>query len=238
VHDHTQGPAASVSAGGAAIARVFAGLHDPTKSPTAWCQTERSQVNFLARVLPRLKALRISNGYAVLQADPDASKEGQLEQRGDADPLLDLCKVGYHRACQVTSGYCCLKTGLAEAVPEGQSVDQVFAAAINLAQGLSGRMNRRHPQAETAARLALHAAYTGAYLAARVHGRETLVLTLVGGGVFGNSGEWICDAIAAAHLRYARRPLKRVVLVSHAPMDGLVEALRERKVNVNVELAS
>merc|ERR1712005_87817 len=98
-------------------------------------------------------------------------------------------------------------------------------------------MNRKHPQAESISRLALRSAYIGAYLAARLNGRSSLVLTLVGGGVFGNNYEWICDAIAEAHKLYGAHPLKRVALLSYVPLEGLAEALGERGVTVETNLS-
>lgn len=237
VNDHTQGPAASMSAGGAAIVRALAGMHGPALPPTEWRQTKTKQVNFLSRVLPKLEVARSINGYLVL--DPLGTSTYGAASPGSpsaVDELLPLYEVGYHRACEVTSGHRCLHTGVAEAARKGQTIDQVFAAAVNLAQGYDGRMNRKCPQAEAITRLTLRAAYEGAYLAARLNGRKTLVLTLVGGGVFGNSYEWICDAIAEAHKLYGRQPLIRVVLVCNTPLEGFEEALRERAVEVEVRL--
>jgi len=42
--DPTQGPAASISAGAAALTRVHAAFHDPSKPQREWAQTQRKQV--------------------------------------------------------------------------------------------------------------------------------------------------------------------------------------------------
>jgi len=234
VNDRTQGPAASISAGGAAISRVLTGLHSSTEPPTEWRQTNANQVNFLNRVLTKLDIAKLVNGYIVL--DPGSVPTSGLSSVVEnMDEMLALYKVGYHRACQVTSGHRCLRTGVAEAAPQGQTVDQVFAAAVNLAQGYDGRINSKCVQAEAITRLTLRAAYIGAYLAARLNGRKLLVLTLVGGGVFGNNYEWICDAIAEAHKVYGLYPLRRVVLLCNIPLEGFDEAMRERDIEVEVQ---
>jgi len=233
IHDLTQGPAASISAGGAAIARVLTGLYSSSEPPTVWRQTNARQVNLLSRVLPKFDVAKLVKGYLVL--DPTSTSTNTFPSVDTAE-LLPLYKVGYHRACQVTSGHRCLRTGVTEPVREGQTIDQVFAAAVNLAQGYDGRMNRKCMHAESITRLTLRAAYIGAYLGARLNGRNLLVLTLVGGGVFGNSYEWICDAIAEAHRLYGKHPLKRIVLLCNIPLEGFDDALRERQVEVEVQM--
>lgn len=230
VNDLTQGPAASISAGAAAIARTLAPFHEPSVCPLQWRQTATRQVELLGRVQARMPCT-VENGYAVLGAEM-----GSVSPTLADEHELGLCKVAYHRCCEVTSGHRDVRTHQTEPAPKGQRVDQVFAAAVNLAQGLEGRLNKRHKCAERAARLALRAAYQGAYLAARANGRNALVLTLVGGGVFGNDYEWICDELAEAHLLWGKAPLERVALLSYLPIGGLEEALRERGVMLNVQL--
>eukprot|EP00302_Diacronema_sp_CCMP2436_P005588 CAMPEP_0179883152 /NCGR_PEP_ID=MMETSP0982-20121206/28537_1 /TAXON_ID=483367 /ORGANISM="non described non described, Strain CCMP 2436" /LENGTH=114 /DNA_ID=CAMNT_0021777531 /DNA_START=660 /DNA_END=1004 /DNA_ORIENTATION=+ len=62
-------------------------------------------------------------------------------------------------------------------------------------------------------RFLLHAAFHAVYAAAAVRGSKILVLTCVGGGVFGNPLELVAEAIAEAHAAWAgRTQLARVVL--------------------------
>ena len=56
-----------------------------------------------------------------------------------------------------------------------------------------------HPQTESRLQLCQDAANIGTYLAAAAEGRKHVVLSLVGGGVFGNPLGRILRAIARAH---------------------------------------
>ena len=74
---------------------------------------------------------------------------------------------------------------------------------------------------EPLARLVLEAAYEATlHVAAQSAGtagrRQRVLLTAVGGGVFGNRVEWIADAINKALARFARWPLD-VVVVEYKP---------------------
>jgi hypothetical protein len=51
--DRTQGPAASVSAGAAAITRVHAAFYDPARPPAEWGQTVTRQIQLLESVTPQ-----------------------------------------------------------------------------------------------------------------------------------------------------------------------------------------
>ena len=78
----------------------------------------------------------------------------------------------------------------------------MLSASINLRDPLGGSA---HPQSELLVKACLRAAYRGAYLSAIVRGRRLLLLTLVGGGVFGTPERFIFEAIADAHKEWAPR---------------------------------
>ena len=94
-------------------------------------------------------------------------------------------------------------------------------------------------QLEQLVKAALRAAYQGAYLAAIARGQKLLVLTLIGGGVFGNRREDILDAIAEAHAAWA--PLSKLDEVrlclyqrgtaegTRAKLERLLEVARARR---------
>jgi len=72
-------------------------------------------------------------------------------------------------------------------------VTQVYGAALPVGYG-------NPPKAlwEPLARLVLEASYEATVLAARERGIDTVYLTLLGGGVFGNRDAWIQDSILRA----------------------------------------
>jgi len=103
-----------------------------------------------------------------------------------------------------------------------QYVDQVMCAAVNIYQGRTGSDNSRTPFVESKCRFVLDLAYQGTYLGAILHNRTQIVLTMVGGGIFGNKKEWIFDSIIKAHQKWGiegRSSLKRVTLILFNPRD-------------------
>jgi len=128
--------------------------------------------------------------------------------------LLKRVKIGYHRDVQVTTGHRSL--GFERVIDPEQIIDQVFSAAVNIAQGASGRKNTKHPNYKEKCQFILEAAYTGTYLAAIKNKRKCIFLTLIGGGAFGNTKSWIFKAILLAHKKWSRDKsscLEKVTLV-------------------------
>jgi hypothetical protein len=62
-----------------------------------------------------------------------------------------------------------------------QVVDQVFCAALNIGQGMSGMANKRVSQSQEKCQFILDSDYEATYLSAIKHKRKHLVLTLIGG---------------------------------------------------------
>jgi hypothetical protein len=128
---------------------------------------------------------------------------------------------------------------------EAPRVDQVFVAAMDMsAQGV--RLLDRAVAQERMTFL-LHAAYGGTYAAACLRRSRTVILTLVGGGVFRNPWAAIGCAIGDAHVAWTGRcpHLQRVVLPLYPAMDApgvrrdleaFVAAVRARGVPVNIEI--
>src|SRR5450759_5464986 len=79
-------------------------------------------------------------------------------------------------------------------------IAQVFTST--LAAGGYGQEGAIAGQAEALCRQLLRAAYVGTLLAAVDLGKERVVLTMIGGGVFGNPHELIVDSIVWACLLY------------------------------------
>jgi len=225
IYDMTQGPAASISAGAAAITRVHAAFFDPSKPASQWEQTSHKQVNFLQNLKEHFP---VQNGYVCLTgSEPPFPSRGGREW----DDLLLKVAVGYHHNVQVTTGH---RSGsILQVVNDpDQLIDQVFCAAMNVGQGTSGARNARQLNSVDKCKFILQADYEGTYLGAIKHRRSHLYLTLLGGGVFGNERDWIYEAIIEAHYKWAAHPastLKKVSLVLFSDRDFDESLLRGLK---------
>ena len=187
VTDHTQGPACAVAAGAATIYRnYFAPVGDESG------QTRDRQIDALAHAGDALSAKlsrpaselwTMRNGYALctrngLRAITDLLERGTDQDRDD---LRSRLAIGLHRDVQVTD------------VREPHHVSQAFCSALPVAYG-----DGRPAEWEAFARLVLDAAYEATLLAAVGEESNVVLLTRLGGGVFGNADAWIDDAIARA----------------------------------------
>jgi hypothetical protein len=220
-HDHTQGPACAMAAGAATIFRnYFVPVGDQIG------QTAQRQLDGLAEVGATLSAAlgrpvgdlwESRNGYALCTRKGLDLIAGHLHAIGPegADALGGKLRIGIHSDVEVTDG----------AAMPGPLVSQAFCSALPVAYG-------RAPQQHWAAfaQLVLDAAYEATLLQAVLNARrgasDIVLLTLLGGGVFGNSPEWIHAAIRRAVQRVSGFSLD-VRLVSYGqPSMGLRELLR------------
>ena len=238
VDDNTQGPAASVSAGPAAISRVLLPFYKEGDSVPAaeWRQTREQQVEMLGDVK---EYYSVVNGYVVQQ--------GSERVPEDPEAVVSRVRVCVQVGAQVTFGCTnqweqTLETVPAPATPANtQRVSQVFCAAMNLRQGASGYVNAALPESPRLAALLLEAAYRGTYLAALRHGCPKLFLTLIGGGAFGNNIDTILETIGRVHLEVACKEknatLKEVHVVLFNEPSGMIrllQGLREKGVEVEI----
>eukprot|EP00727_Mastigamoeba_balamuthi_P004635 m51a1_g1417 hypothetical protein (417) ;mRNA; r:48993-50586 len=228
------GPAASVSAGPAAIARVHAAFFDAEGKtlPGAHIQTAEHQVEMLAGLR---EYFSVRNGYVA-----QTGAEKALPARGTPEyrEVLGRARVCVHSGVDVVFGE--ISGGSFPVLQRPHTIDQVFCAAMNSGQGASGFRNARLPDRCERERFLLDAAYEGAYLAAVANRRRALFLTLVGGGVFGNPRQAIIDAIIDAHERCVVRGkpkgLAEVVvnMWDSPPGDAAIARLHELGVPVRV----
>jgi hypothetical protein len=215
-HDRTQGPACAMAAGAATIYRnYFVPVGDQIG------QTADRQLDGLAdlgaelsRVLecPVSDLWRMQNGYAMASREGLDQITGYLQSLGEPTrgELAGLLRFGWHRDVEVTDG----------PTSPGQRVDQMFCSALPVAYG---RVAAQHWQAF--AQLVLDAAYEATLLAAALNhrrgGSNTVLLTQLGGGAFGNATQWISTAIERALDKASVHGLD-VRLVSYgAPSDEL-----------------
>jgi len=217
--DKTQGPAASMGAPAACITRVHAPFYDAKKPCHLWRQTAEKQVNFLSDLS---KQFPMRNGYVMFDGE-----ETQLPAGKGRIDALGRVKIGYHQDIQVA--FAGVDGGdIRKFVDHEQVIDQVFCAAVNVAQGKSGAANAAAEGAEDKVRFVLDSAYEGTYLAARTHNREKIFLTLIGGGVFGNPKKWIYESMMQAHKKWGwggegKGSLRKVSLVLYSPADFFEE---------------
>jgi hypothetical protein len=219
--DQTQGPACAIAAGAATIYRNY---FAPVGGESG--QTRERQLDGLARVGVALSAKlgrpvsdlwKMRNGYALctgegLEVITGLLDEGTNELRDD---LRGQLAIGLHRDVQVTD------------VRDGRRlVSQAFCSALPVAYGDGPRS-----MWESFARLVLEAAYEATLLAAveqsLAGGSNIVLLTRVGGGVFGNADEWIDDAIVRAveMVEHARLDIR---LVSYGQVHESFRAIAER----------
>lgn len=230
INDQTQGPAASISAGPAAIARVFVPFYPlgPGKKPREWQQTRTRQLNFLDELSDYY---HVENGYVIngprqkpVPEDPKA-----------AEALVGKARVLIHADVDAVFGR--RGCGTLEVLEAPVKISQVFCSSMNMAQGPTGTNNAKLPGAAAKARLLLRAAYLGTYFAAIDRGCTKLYLTLIGGGVFGNKVRDIFDVIADTHKKVAlNKKYNSCIKEVHLPlfsvppcMDDVIEDLKKKK---------
>jgi len=178
--DSTQGPRASVSAFPATLLRHYAA---PGPDGERFVQkTDGRQINLLAEVLGP-SACR--NGYFTGEKvmDRDAVTTALTDR-------FDLIRVGVHDEAQVVLGYD-WDGGVGDSA--SRRIAQVFTSTV--AGGGYGGKHALGAAFPVVCRQLLRAAYLGTLLAAVSLGRTRVVLTLIGGGVFGNPQELILEAI-------------------------------------------
>ncbi|RYE85031.1 MAG: hypothetical protein EOO75_17415, partial [Myxococcales bacterium] len=182
VHDYTQGPRASVGAFPATLWR-----HHRAPAPhggTFEQVTDGPQLDLLDGVGDPSVG-RPFNGYLTAEHVPDAG--AFLEAlRASADAI----KVGLHEGAEVALG-----ADWFGEVTGRPRITQVFTSTV-AGGGYGGERFGEH-FAPICAEL-LRAAYTGTLLAAVATGQRKAVLTLIGGGVFGNPMPLIWRAIEDA----------------------------------------
>jgi len=220
-HDLTQGPACAIAVGATTIYRNYFAPVDGQSG-----QTRERQLDALAPLgaalstklgRPVTDVWTMSNGYALCTADGLDAISGLLAASSDAerDQLRGQLAIGLHREVEVTD------------VLDGRRlVSQAFCSALPVAYG-GGHLSAW----EAFARLVLEATYEATLLAAVEQsaggGSNIVLLTRVGGGVFGNENVWIDDAITRAIEIVAHAGLD-IRLVGHGRVHPSSRAIAER----------
>jgi hypothetical protein len=219
--DYTQGPRASISAFPGTLLRHYAA---PGADGKRFVQTEKRQLDLLADVFGPEVAL-VQSGYLMAQnvRDPVALVAALTSR-------FESIRVGLHEGAQVVLGY-----DFEGAVDDSdhRQIAQVFTSTV--AGGGYGGAGMAGAEFEGACRQLLRAAYLGTLLAAATLGQRRAVLTLIGGGVFGNPVPLIWDAVCWAATEaepLLSSDLDVIVngrnLGGHVSRESILTAVRER----------
>lgn len=218
-HDHTQGPACAIAAGAGTIYRNY---FAPVNGVLG--QTVDRQLNMLERVGFSLSAhlgrpvsslWRMENGYALCTADGLAVIGAFLAAASPEirESLAGELAIGLHLGVEVTG----------TARVRCQVVSQAYCSALPVAYS-----NVPQGHWEGFARLVLESAYEATLLAAveatNTGGSNIVLLTRLGGGVFGNDDEWIDTAILRA-LKIVEPAALDVRLVSYGSVHPNMRAI-------------
>jgi hypothetical protein len=219
--DYTQGPRASISAFPGTLLRHYAA---PGADGKRFVQTDNEQLNLLADVFGP-EVARVQSGYLMAHnvRDPAALV-------ADLTSRFDAIRVGVHEGVQVVLGYD-FEGSVDDS--EHRRIAQVFTSTV-AGGGYSGA-GMDGAEFEGACRQLLRAAYLGTLLAAATLRQRRAVLTLIGGGVFGNPIPLIWDSIcwaAAEAGPLLSSDLDVIVngrnLGGHVSRESILAAVRER----------
>jgi hypothetical protein len=178
-NDYTQGPRASISAFPGTLLRHYSA---PGLDGRFVQETDGRQIDLLEEVFGQGL---LNNGYFTGEGIADPTPVVALLETN-----FDLIRVGVHDGVQVVLGY---DWDGAVNNSENRLISQVFTSTV--AGGVYGGQERLGSAFDAACTLLLRAAYFGTLLAAICLARSRVMLTLIGGGVFGNPITRIWQAI-------------------------------------------
>ena len=216
--DNTQGPACALAA---APATIFRNYFVPVGGREG--QTRDRQLDGLATIGDVLAAAlhrpigslwEMRNGYALCERDGLVAINAYLRNldENELDALRGNLSIGLQRGVEVTQ----------PGAPAGHRVSQAFCSALPIAYTRI-RAHDWTPFANLVLEAAYEATLRAAMIAASQGGSNIVLLTTLGGGVFGNQRHWIFDAIARA-LRVTKGGGLDIRVVSHGqPSADLVD---------------
>lgn len=208
-YDPTQGPACAIAAGAATIYRNYF-AQTPVDQLDAIRDLGLGLAEGIGCSIDDLWKMR--NGYAMCSPEGLDRIGCHLKSidEGDRDRLRGLLQIGLHWDVEVTDR-------TAEDFSPGPILNQAFCSALPISY-----CGFKSPHWEIWATLVLEAAYEATLLAGVINadkntgapGANRVLLTLLGGGAFGNSPAWITSAIKRAIDVVAESGLQ-IDLVSH-----------------------
>lgn len=234
-NDRTQGPACSIACGPATVYRnYFAPVSGPG-TPSQEGQTRDCMLDCLADVSDLLgnvegRLFEVRGGYTM--ADEAKLSElnvrlEELEAKAGLDVLRAALRVGVHEDVQVTSTNWGTR-GVEDAL---QEVSQVFVSACAVARNRSSRAESWEKFASLVLEAAYEATMWTALLTADRHrgeqGSRKVFLTSLGGGVFGNSMDWVARAIRKSCERFKDYALDVYVITYSGEVHPLLQQLEK-----------
>lgn len=180
VYDNTQGPRASVSAFPGTFLRHYSA---PTANGTRFTQGGATEVSLLEHAVPPHVAT-VRGGYLTAAMVSDAAALAHALESGFAN-----IRVGVHDDVEVVLG----GNWGGPVAPDTPAIAQVFTSTMALGSYSAGA--DANGALAVACEWLLRAAYLGTLLAALDLRKRTVVLTLIGGGAFGNDIRTIWNAI-------------------------------------------
>jgi len=222
--DATQGPQCAIAAGAGTIYRnYFVPMPDGSIG-----QTRDNQIDCFAEFSEALQALAdkrrplwdMKNGYALPTKSGLKSVKGLLDTLAetDLDELKKLLRIGIQWDTEVTI------------TDEKKLVTQAYCSALPLAYSKFSRGENKDSW-QSVAQLVLDASYEATFLTGLINyaasGNNTIYLTLIGGGVFGNDPSWITTAIERSAQKFYNTPLE-VNIVSYQTSNPDVADLTNR----------
>jgi hypothetical protein len=211
--DPTQGPRASISAFPGTLVRHYAA---PDGTGGRLVQSQERQIDLLADALPAGLG-KVQSGYLMTSCLRDVAAAARAFEEN-----FDRIQVGVHDGAQVVLGHAW--DGAVEGEP---LIAQVFTST--LAAGGYGRGEPFRGPVEAISRQLLRAAYLGTLLAALDLGKQRVVLTMIGGGVFGNPHSLICESILWA--------IEQVEQLSSGPLEVVLNG-RNLSASVGEEMTT
>lgn len=212
-HDRTQGPACAVAAGAGTIYRnYFVNVNGQTG------QSSANQIDCLADIGARLgnsdsNLWHMRNGYALASEEglDEISQKIKSATESEIDGLRKLLRIGIQWDTEVTLS------------DSRHTVTQAYCSALPVAY------SQQAPERWASfSQIILEAAYEATICAGILNamktGNNTVYLTFIGGGAFGNNRTWILKAIKRSLELYRQANLD-VVIVSHGYSNNHVQEL-------------
>ncbi|EMI57744.1 hypothetical protein [Rhodopirellula sallentina] len=215
-NDYTQGPACAIACGAGTIYRNYFAHVDGQIGQTAKKQIDCSAD--LGRSLGNRngRLWGMQNGY-LLPTDEglrEISSTLQSMSEDELDQLRGELRIGCQWHADVTID------------DANHKVSQAYCSALPVAYG-----EQPKPHWVDFARFILDAAYEATFCAAAINasrtGVNTVFLTLLGGGVFGNDDDWIVGAIERAYAKFHQHGLD-IRIVSYGSSNPVVANLAKR----------
>ena len=223
-HDHTQGPICAMLAGAGTIYRNYFVDIDGQIG-----QSSEKQIDCLFDIGCILGNIdnclwEMRNGYALLTKQGLCDINHKLESMSESDinTLRETLRIGIQWNTQVTENKSIHK------------VTQAYCSALPVAYvGHSSKLWK--PFASLILEACYEATICAGILNSIKNGNNTIYLTLVGGGVFGNQLEWITGAIERAVKLYSDYELN-IVIINYESIPNEVSRLVKLDLMENIRI--